>query len=254
MPNAPVDTPEAVTIARLEWMSISQTEERADSIFGEYRVFNTSGPGYPLHFDVWVDNGAGGYMVAGNFKSLLDGKSAAQANHDGLVRSVILARRPPDETEPVPDPGDEVVAWVEKDVRARPTPTTVSELPDDIRVPLHELHADMGYLFGRVAADGSMAGVMTAAVRKKLELLEATLRAALNPGTAEGWRDIETAPKDGTQVIGWVPSYYQGNGGYGLLLWLDRGNGGEWMDMKAYAVKPSLWQPLPARPSEQGEG
>jgi hypothetical protein len=47
-----------------------------------------------------------------------------------------------------------------------------AELPDNIRVPLHELQAGVGYFFGRVAADGSVAGVMGDAVTAKLSAVE----------------------------------------------------------------------------------
>lgn len=49
------------------------------------------------------------------------------------------------------------------------------ELPDVIRVPLHELQADAGYLFGRVAADGSVAGIMAETVTLKLRAIEAAV-------------------------------------------------------------------------------
>jgi cob(I)alamin adenosyltransferase len=44
---------------------------------------------------------------------------------------------------------------------------------DDIRVPLHELQADVDYLFGRVAADGACAPAMAASVKEKLAKVEA---------------------------------------------------------------------------------
>ena len=58
------------------------------------------------------------------------------------------------------------------------------------------------------------------------------------------WQPIETAPKDGTQCLGFVPSYYQGKGGCALVLWLN----GQWMDGKAWACKPTHWMPLPPPP------
>jgi len=65
-------------------------------------------------------------------------------------------------------------------LRASQPPEGEEELPDDIRVPLHELMADAAYLFGRVAADGSCAGVMTDAVTNKLTRLEIAIRTALS--------------------------------------------------------------------------
>lgn len=49
------------------------------------------------------------------------------------------------------------------------------ELPDDIRVPLDEVWADLGYLFGRVAADGSFMQAAIDSVRMKLYKVRAAL-------------------------------------------------------------------------------
>ncbi len=59
------------------------------------------------------------------------------------------------------------------------TDERLAELPHDIRVPLHQLQADMAYLFGRVAADGSLALVMTETVRARLTAIEAAIEVAL---------------------------------------------------------------------------
>lgn len=64
----------------------------------------------------------------------------------------------------------------------------------------------------------------------------------------DAWQPIESAPKDGTQFLGFVPSYYRGQGGHALVLWLD----GEWYDAKAWTVTPTHWMPLPATPSSGG--
>lgn len=51
-------------------------------------------------------------------------------------------------------------------------------LPDDIRIPLHSLQADIGYLFGRVAADGSCASAMERSVRDRLKEIERYVNSA----------------------------------------------------------------------------
>jgi len=48
-------------------------------------------------------------------------------------------------------------------------------LPDDIRVPLHELQADVDYLIGRVAADESCAAMIAASIKTKLAVIETAL-------------------------------------------------------------------------------
>lgn len=55
------------------------------------------------------------------------------------------------------------------------------ELPDDIRVPLDEVRADLGYLFGRVAADGSFMQAAVDSVRLKLDKVSAALQSVRPP-------------------------------------------------------------------------
>ena len=60
-------------------------------------------------------------------------------------------------------------------------------------------------------------------------------------------RPMDTAPQDGTPVLGFVQSYYQGKGAWVVVLWMgtkgmrDAG----WMDNRAWLVKPQCWLPLP---------
>lgn len=61
------------------------------------------------------------------------------------------------------------------------------------------------------------------------------------------WRPIESAPRDGTPILGFMPSYYQGKGGQSVILWLH----GKWMDNRAWATIPTHWMPLPAPPPDQ---
>jgi hypothetical protein len=55
------------------------------------------------------------------------------------------------------------------------------ELPDNLRIPLHSLQADVGYLFGRVAADGSVASMMASSVLERLSLIETAALRLANP-------------------------------------------------------------------------
>jgi hypothetical protein len=47
-----------------------------------------------------------------------------------------------------------------------------TEIPDGIRVPLNELQADVRFLFGRVAADGTCSDAMAQVVTAKLGAIE----------------------------------------------------------------------------------
>ena len=60
---------------------------------------------------------------------------------------------------------------------ARQSEGVSDELPDDIRVPLDEVRADLGYLFGRVAADGSFMQAAMDSARLKLDKVSAALTA-----------------------------------------------------------------------------
>lgn len=66
----------------------------------------------------------------------------------------------------------------------------------------------------------------------------------------EGWRDISTAPKDGTAVLIWNPSSYQGKGGVFVSLYFKtRDYGMQWICHPGYVrAEPTHWQPLPDAP------
>ena len=49
-------------------------------------------------------------------------------------------------------------------------------LPEEIRVPLHELQADVDYLIGRVVADGSCGLMIAASIKDKLAKVEAAVK------------------------------------------------------------------------------
>jgi len=62
---------------------------------------------------------------------------------------------------------------------------------------------------------------------------------------ASAWQGIETAPRDGTQVLLYFPKRYQGKGGISWGCFI----GGEWLDSRAYRDPDAThWQPLPAPP------
>ena len=65
---------------------------------------------------------------------------------------------------------------------------------------------------------------------------------------------MDTAPKDGTPILGWVPSYYQGKGAWVVVLWMgEKGmRDAGWMDNRAWLTKPTHWTPLPSPPATSG--
>jgi len=84
-------------------------------------------------------------------------------------------------------------------------------LLDEIRVPLHSLQADIGYLFGRVAADGSCADAMAQSVRDRLNEIERAytstdaLRSALASAMRQAERDLTSAHAEICKLQGLDP-------------------------------------------------
>lgn len=66
------------------------------------------------------------------------------------------------------------------------------------------------------------------------------------PSTTEGWRPIESAPRDGTWVLIACDEVYRARYDEPHDLWH--------FDVDGCAVDPTHWQPLPSPPSEQVEG
>jgi hypothetical protein len=62
---------------------------------------------------------------------------------------------------------------------------------------------------------------------------------------APSWRPIETAPKDGREVLIFVGGYYIG--GVVVAEWRE---GSGWSDWDADLWNPTHWMPLPAPPTE----
>jgi hypothetical protein len=64
------------------------------------------------------------------------------------------------------------------------------------------------------------------------------------------WRPIETAPKDGTQILGLWVSYLDGQlmqPSYGVV-WNE---GGSWLEAYDEVSQPTHWMPLPEPPQVQ---
>ena len=78
-------------------------------------------------------------------------------------------------------------------------------------------------------------------------------RASLSAGDA-GWQPIETAPKDGTQILAYI---HIDDGDIGVMKWMDFGQGlalWVWSDELMGEVdpdpyQPTHWMPLPPPPS-----
>lgn len=76
-------------------------------------------------------------------------------------------------------------------------------------------------------------------------------RAALSEAKAGGWQPIETAPKDGTSILG----YWLG-GQHDCAIHATKFIRGRWWATNEDFPQrePTHWQPLPAPPAQRGEG
>lgn len=57
-----------------------------------------------------------------------------------------------------------------------------TELPENVRIPLNSLQADLAYLIGRVIADGSCGPMVIQSMRDRLDQIEAHLISAPTAG------------------------------------------------------------------------
>lgn len=83
-------------------------------------------------------------------------------------------------------------------------------------------------------------------------------RAPATPQTDQGWRPIDSAPKDGTYIqvcrkdesFGWITGVATWVSDFGISGWIAKGTGffGE-----LGLADPHLWQPLALPPAPQGE-
>jgi hypothetical protein len=64
------------------------------------------------------------------------------------------------------------------------------------------------------------------------------------------WQPIETAPRDGTRLLLWLPEWKRSEIG----SWLSCSRMLGWWSVQAKPVAPTLWQPLPDSPKEDNRG
>lgn len=88
--------------------------------------------------------------------------------------------------------GPAVCAWIEGLGASRPAATApaggVTELPDDIRVPLDSLHADALYLTSRVAQSTMSAVRLSQVIRERIDAAKAALAGAAQGAEPDAWR------------------------------------------------------------------
>ena len=79
----------------------------------------------------------------------------------------------------------------------------------------------------------------------------ANASASLSEAKAGGWQPIETAPKDGTSILG----YWLG-GQHDCAIHATKFIRGRWWATNEDFPQrePTHWQPLPAPPAQRGEG
>jgi hypothetical protein len=85
-------------------------------------------------------------------------------------------------------------------------------------------------------------------VQKMIAAARALSRTA--PGVAEGWQPIETAPKDGTVVLGWDPTWYDIAT---PIRWNEKRQRWDFFHV-SHQTFASHWRPMLAAPSADKEG
>ena len=83
-------------------------------------------------------------------------------------------------------------------------------------------------------------------------------RAALSEAKAGGWQPIETAPKDGTEMLLLFGNaeyiFGKTHGRVRAACWTGSGASANWSLPYFKDNPPTAWQPLPAPPAQRGEG
>lgn len=65
------------------------------------------------------------------------------------------------------------------------------------------------------------------------------------------WQPIDTAPKDGTRVLGYEPSATVGNGWIEIIRRVDDSwSGSKWVNSSGFC-QPQYWMPLPKPPGQE---
>ena len=84
--------------------------------------------------------------------------------------------------------------------------------------------------------------------REGMDVFEAWNRRAPLPIAGkgdDGWQPIETAPKDGTRILTWQPTWASAPEA------INRWDGTKWIEDNGswFVILPEFWRPLPAHPS-----
>jgi len=101
-----------------------------------------------------------------------------------------------------------------------------------------EIPADIQTLAYKLGSEG----------RNYFERMDAIAKALLAERQCRRWQPIETAPKDGTEIMCALYLWNDESKGYGyeLVSW----DGEEWCSEDNAIYPPTHWMPLPSPPSE----
>lgn len=102
--------------------------------------------------------------------------------------------------------------------------------------------------------EGEFDGYPLNEARKDIERVSREADAILAAIPSDGWREIESAPKDGTRFLAWITEL----GGVDFIHWQDGPTNVGWRDsfIRVYREGdfggPTHWMPLPAPPAPTG--
>lgn len=112
------------------------------------------------------------------------------------------------------------------------------------------------YLAYVIRPDSELDDTDTISKLTDAQIENARLRALARVQVEDRWRPIETAPKDGTLIVGWDQRIMRGKGLPRLMLWGDNLSTDKkgWMPIEIVVeFQPTHWRPLPMTPAEEDE-
>ncbi|OJU66204.1 MAG: hypothetical protein BGO05_10175 [Rhizobiales bacterium 63-7] len=259
---------EPVVVKAMEWRKEHQRHHAYALFGGSYVITQYAGMAYPYQLEARGFSGS----LAQYFETLIAAKAAAQSDYETRIRSALTAPAQP----ATDDIADAVLSWMVKhdlldagnEYHASDVLAVLDDLAPARPVGVPEGAEDKfarqiwGYLQGRSAGgtdgmkwfDNHKSAGGPARIREIVR--SAMLSAAPQPPAEDGWTtDMSSAPKDGTEILGFGSSSWQGKK-YAPACHVAWFADGKWWgrDPDTHAgLHLIAWRPLPPAPANGGE-